>query len=362
MTNSEFKADDSTDSTDTETRGNVDALIRLNTELASEEIHPDSFTVPSSIKNEERWICYQIEEQSDGTKKPPKAPSFRARNGSKSLFNVDPTTTDHATTFYEARAFVHRSAEASGTDGADGVGIVFTDADDLIGIDLDYCYDIDSGKIERWARDVVRQLDSYTETSPSGSGLHVLVRGELDHEFQNKHEIGLEMYENDRYFTFTGNHIESTPSEINRRGDTVSEIQRAVMTEATSSPGATTLTESSPSNKTDDSDFTAPDPAKFGSIEEQVVKTAREADDEFGPLFDGQNLEEYDSDHSRADYALACKLAYWCDGDIEQMDTIFRESALMRSKWDERRGATTYGQYTLTKACRDNQERYGGSW
>jgi primase-polymerase (primpol)-like protein len=362
MTNSESEADDSTDSTDPRTRANVDAPISLNTELASEEIRPSSFIVPPSIKNEERWICYRIEEQSDGTKKPPKAPTFGTRNGSKSLFNVDPTSTDHVTTFYGARAFVHRSAEELGTDGADGVGIVFTDADDLVGIDLDYCYDTDSGKIERWARDVVRQLDSYTETSPSGTGLHVLVRGELDHEFQNKHEIGLEMYENDRYFTFTGNHIESTPSEINRGGDTLREIQRAVMPEATSSPGATTSTKSSPSNKTDDSDFIAPEPAKFGSIEEQIVKTAREADEKFGPLFDGQSLENYDNDHSRADYALACKLAYWCAGDIEQMDAIFRESALMRPKWDERRGATTYGGYTLNEACRDNQERYGGNW
>lgn len=54
--------------------------------------------------------------------------------------------------------------------------------------------------------------------------------------------------------------------------------------------------------------------------------------------------------HSEADAALCSMLAFWCGGDSEQMDRLFRQSGLMRDKWDEHRGANTYGEMTIRKA------------
>lgn len=54
----------------------------------------------------------------------------------------------------------------------------------------------------------------------------------------------------------------------------------------------------------------------------------------------------YDS-HSEADSALCCKLAFWTGGDRERMDQLFRQSGLMRAKWDEARGDRTYGERTI---------------
>jgi primase-polymerase (primpol)-like protein len=362
MTDTEPESGATTESTDSTTKAGDDTEIVLNTDTASEEMLPDSVVVPPSIKHEKRWICYRIEEQSGKPKKIPKAPRFNTQYGSKSLFNVDPTSTDHVTTFYEARAFDYRSREELDDAGADGVGLTLTTTDDIVGVDLDDCYDVESGEIERWAYDIIRHLDSYTEVSPSGTGLHVLVRGEIDERYGNKHEVGLEIYEADRYFTFTGDHLEQTPDRIHQRGDTVREIQRTVMSESVSSSEEAVPTDSSTLNQSESHECTAPEPAEFGPEEEEIMKTASEADDEFAPLFEEGSIREYDNDHSRADYALACKLAYWCRGDVQQMDAIFRESALMRPKWDEKRGSTTYGRYTLEKACRENSERYGGDW
>ena len=60
----------------------------------------------------------------------------------------------------------------------------------------------------------------------------------------------------------------------------------------------------------------------------------------------------YGDDHSRADLALCSHLAYWTNSDELRMDRMFRESGLMRAKWDERHGEQTYGAMTLGLALR----------
>jgi hypothetical protein len=66
-------------------------------------------------------------------------------------------------------------------------------------------------------------------------------------------------------------------------------------------------------------------------------------------LFDG-DMSEYNDDHSTADLALCAHLAFWTNKNAKLMDEIFRKSKLIRSKWDELRGADTYGNITIAKA------------
>jgi primase-polymerase (primpol)-like protein len=61
----------------------------------------------------------------------------------------------------------------------DGIGFVFSVADLLVGIDLDNCRNPDTGEIAPRAREIVRLLNSFTEISPSGCGLHIFVKGKL---------------------------------------------------------------------------------------------------------------------------------------------------------------------------------------
>jgi hypothetical protein len=86
--------------------------------------------------------------------------------------------------------------------GWDGIGFVFTIQSGIVGVDLDDCFQED-GTLKSWAKDVVFCLDSYTEYSPSGKGLHILVRGTIPHSIKDGN--GYEMYNELRYFTVTGN-------------------------------------------------------------------------------------------------------------------------------------------------------------
>lgn len=108
--------------------------------------------------------------------------------------------------------------------GLAGVGFVMSPDDDYIGVDLDNAVDVD-GTVKPWAESIVCQLTSYTEISPSGTGLHVWVRGGLPGGGRQKEvdDGRLEVYEKARYFTVTGRHLPGTPDDITVWGGTIGE-------------------------------------------------------------------------------------------------------------------------------------------
>lgn len=61
---------------------------------------------------------------------------------------------------------------------------------------------------------------------------------------------------------------------------------------------------------------------------------------------------------SEADLALASHLAFYCGRDPSRVDRLFRQSGLMREKWNTRRGDTTYGDETVAQACAQCRETY----
>lgn len=83
---------------------------------------------------------------------------------------------------------------------------------DLAGVDLDHCRDPKTGVVEDWALEVIRSLDSYTEVSPSGTGLRVMVRSRVEIDIIN-HERGIEIYGGTqaRFVTITGAHYPGSP-------------------------------------------------------------------------------------------------------------------------------------------------------
>ncbi len=81
-----------------------------------------------------------------------------------------------------------------------GVGFVFTSGDPYAGIDLDKCRDPETGELEEWAAKVVEDLGGYAEASPSGTGVHVIIRGKAP----NKKRGQVEAYSSERYFTMSG--------------------------------------------------------------------------------------------------------------------------------------------------------------
>jgi putative DNA primase/helicase len=87
--------------------------------------------------------------------------------------------------------------------GYDGVGFVFSPGDPYAGVDLDDCRDPESTALEAWARELVATLEGYAEVSPSGNGVHVIVRGAAP----NRQDGKVEAYSSGRYFTVTGRAI-----------------------------------------------------------------------------------------------------------------------------------------------------------
>jgi hypothetical protein len=130
-------------------------------------------------------------------------------DGPKALSNRPSTWT----TFETACA----ALEGPNPHGFDGVGFMFwhpphTEAAYFVGIDLDKCRNPKTGVIEPWARAILDRLNSYAEVSPSGAGVHVIVKGRLPENGGRRDNV--ECYTLGRYFTATGQWLDEWPDEI----------------------------------------------------------------------------------------------------------------------------------------------------
>src|SRR5208282_2734253 len=231
----------------------------------------------------------------------------------------------------------------------DGVGFVLTADDPYAMADLDHCLDSASGSVKAWAREVVDQLRSYTEITPSGEGLRVIVKAMLP-PGRRKHSTegggGVELYDRVRYMTMTGNHLAGTPETIEERQNEMAELHARLFGNASRSARVTSGRRRSCASRTDG----------------ELLAKARAAKnrEKFCALHDRGDISAYPS-ASEADLALCGILAFWTGGDAQQIDRLFRGSALFRQeKWDVVHSADgkTYGQATVAKAVAGTQEFY----
>ena len=118
--------------------------------------------IPEELKQLRRWVLWKHEQRNGRLTKIPKTTAGR---------NASSTDSDTWIGFEAAMT-------ACETGGFDGVGFVFSAGGNLSGVDLDDCID-DVGNLAPWAQKIVKRLDSYTETSPSGRGVHIIVAGQL---------------------------------------------------------------------------------------------------------------------------------------------------------------------------------------
>jgi primase-polymerase (primpol)-like protein len=95
----------------------------------------------------------------------------------------------------------------------------------------------------------------------------------------------------------------------------------------------------------------------------ELVRRARSAanGEKFARLWNGDTSGYADGNNegrSEADFALCSLLAFWCGPDKDRIDRLFRQSGLMRPKWDERHygDGRTYGQGTIGHALAGRTE------
>ncbi len=229
-----------------------------------------------------------------------------------------------------------------------GGGIGFMFAGGYAGIDLDHVID-EAGKLKDFARDIVQTMDSYTELSPSGTGLHILFRLNMPLSGiggrNRDSELGLEIYDNGRYFTVTGN-VYGKPKPIADRTAELKQIYARYLVHEEKKAKTNTVTRDLPLQKSI-SDLSDSD------LWDVMLKSKHSYT--IQALLNG-DISVSDNDHSKADMTLCRHLAFYTDKDAARMDRMFRETGLMRDKWDEIHGSQTYGEMTIQQAieyCND---------
>lgn len=285
--------------------------------------------IPVELKDLPQFVAWKFVRRNEKWTKIPVNP----RNGN----NAD--TTDPSTwgTIIEAmqRYTTHPQMVA-------GIGFVFSENDPFAGVDLDDSIDPATNELKPWAKVIVDELNSYTEVSPSGTGVKIFVRGSIPPKGRKKGNI--ETYDNDRFFALTGTPLPGSPATVNDRQTQLMALHTRVFQKPIRKP-----------NHQATSSNLAPTLDDAALIEK--AKRARNGA-KFAELWNG-GLGGFPSP-SEGDQALCSMLAFWCGKDQGRIDALFRQSGRMREKWDERRGDETYGQRTIGKAIENGGESYSG--
>jgi putative DNA primase/helicase len=166
---------------------------------------------PPEITSRTMWVLWRYQPREEGgfTKVPY---SISGKNAS----STDPETWSTFTTV--GGVYLRAKNAAPGPYGMrkdfDGIGIVLSESDPFVGWDFDHV--VKDGIItDPVAARFVKLLDTYTEISPSGTGLRLLAIGKLPPEFRKLG--GYECYDSVRFLTLTGNLLAGSPRSINER-------------------------------------------------------------------------------------------------------------------------------------------------
>jgi len=308
--------------------------------------HPTSDRLPETLLGYDQWVCWTEKE----------------RDGNLTKIPVDPGTGRYASaTDSDTWSSFEQARNRAESDDLSGLGFVFTDEDPLVGVDLDDCRVPETDTTLDWAEDIVETLDSFTEISPSGTGFHVILKGTLPGDRSRKGDV--EIYETDRFFTVTGAHVDSTPETIEAQPEALATVYEEFVTpdqgttaERSSTDDSTPVQREKASSSTGDE---SSDPLVDLS-DEALLSKARHAKngEKFDRLWRG-DTSGYDS-QSEADMALCALLAFWTGSDVQRMDRLFRDSGLMREKWDEVHfsDGSTYGEKTVERAAMAVTDHY----
>lgn len=211
----------------------------------------------------------------------------------------------------------------------DGLEIMLGDG--LCGVDIDHCI-AEDGTVAPIATEIINAMNTYTEKSLSGTGVHMYFTGAIDEAgdiYKKNPKNGVEIYSSGRPFVVTGNTVGQFPT-VENRTEQVKAIQQKYMQR----------TKKEPSKKREQG-------TPKGLSDEDVIRKASTAKnaDEFNKLWGG-DFSGYNS-QSEADLALCNNLAFYCGTNADQIDRLFRQSGLMRDKWNDH---PTYAKDTVQNA------------
>jgi putative DNA primase/helicase len=268
--------------------------------------------IPEDLKQDNSWVLWRyVERDGRRTKEPYQANRRRASS-------ADPATW---TTFCKALEAYEQD------DFFDGLGIVFHDGNPYAGADFD-------DTTEEQAREWLDRFDSYSERSPSGTGLHVIIKAELPNG-TNRRGRG-ELYSSGRFFTMSGDVIRDTP--VREAQDAADEFYAHLRRNDRKAPVANATRTSFDTPDLDDNEVL------------RLLETAKNGH-VFATIYAGGG--EFASGSER-DLSLANRIAFYSQ-DEDQIERIMRDSGCARAKWDKHR---TYLRDTIRKAIRGLTNTY----
>lgn len=287
--------------------------------------------IPDELRTLKQWGLFELKfdpQRQKNTKIP-----INAVTGENAKTN-DPTTWCD---FKTAKEGLKENPRAS--------GLAFFFSGGYVGLDIDHIaneLELKSlGDPENEVDEFIHLTDhTYGEISQSGEGLHFIFKGKIPGKRRRKGNY--EMYQDGRFFALTGNMITSNVvSELS--GDQMSTLYTRLF------GNEEKVVALHPEKETHAIDLSVP---------EIITKMLESSKGQRDRLFMQGGWEKFYTSQSEADLAFANDLAFWTGRDPEKMDTIFRNSSLMRDKWDEKHGAATYGEMTINKAIADTSNTY----
>ena len=295
--------------------------------------------IPEELKQYKNWVLWKFIDKNDG-KKPTKMPfktwksNDLTKKGKPMGYMATSTNPEHWDTFENVKKAYEKG-------GYEGIGFVFGNTP-YCGIDIDHCIDKDG--IKPKAYEIIQKLNSWTEVSPSKTGIHTIIRAEkkVDNaknpqwDTTNDTISGLEIYDTGRYFTMTGFRVGGTPATIEARQAELNEICE-IHFEKKEKPIKEHKAKQS-----------------LNLSEKEIIEKAMKATNgsEFTRLYNG-DISGNGNDHSSADLALCNILAFYTK-DFHIIDSIFKSSSLYREKWDRQ----DYKSDTINKALSDSTGEY----
>ena len=296
-------------------------------------------TIPAEMMEAKRWTLYRLDGNGHHAKKLPYsvASILKNRDKPKPVNPFDSSGWASYTTVYDLLKTTRYPEKW-------GLGFVLGDG---------YCcLDIDEipGKISTDNPEIDRALyftnQTYTEVSQSGTGVHCFFK--VDDEIPPHGTRGInkryELYSSERFIAVTGNRL--TGDQVAYlTSDDFCELIGAYSFYPKQQPRH-------PTQGVKDEPAIIPD--------EQVLK------DMFGSangaiaykLFKhGIHPNHPEYSHSELDLSLCNFLAFYSYKNHGQIDRLFRQSALYRDKWDERRAQTTYGEMTIQAGISSANDR-----
>lgn len=300
--------------------------------------------IPDNLKKEKRWCLYKIIQRDGKNTKLPLMPSAKpAKSNDKMTWH----------SYEDCIAALNRNI---------GEGLGFFLGEGYIGIDIDkvsddiMAYSLDY-RASSMTADFLREISTYAELSPSKTGLHFIGKGKVPGE--RKRHKNLEIYDEGRFFTVTGNVIkDKNRSRIKPIEQELLPLYQKYMPTV--------------GNQSEDKEKRNEKEKK--SIKENpfVQRYRKSSNDVLELLFEkgyfsytGEDLrriyygnyESYFNSRSETDFFMLKRLIYYTS-DINEAVSLIENSGLKREKWYKRRGNTNYIHYIANKAISSINQFY----